>query len=142
VIILDTNVLSALMRDVPEAEVVRWLDGVPAQSVWTTSVSAFEIGFGLAILPDGARKRRLTEKFEQLMEDDLEGRVLALDRDGAAAAAEIAAAARAAGRPIDIRDVQIAGIVRSRHAALATRNLRHFREAGFELIDPWSLGAG
>jgi predicted nucleic acid-binding protein len=138
VIVLDTNVLSALMRDAPDAAVVRWLDGVPAESIWTTAVTVFEIGYGLAILPDGARRRRLAAKFGWLLDEDLEGRILALDREGAAAAAAIAAAARAAGRPIDFRDVEIAGIVRSRRGTLATRNLRHFRDAGVALVDPWA----
>jgi predicted nucleic acid-binding protein len=137
VIVLDTNVLSALMRDAPDPVVVRWLDGVPVESVWTTAVTTFEIGFGLVILPEGERRRRLAAKFELLLDEGLEGRILPLDREGAAAAAEIAATARAAGRAVDVRDGLIAGIVRSRRGTLATRNLRHFRDAGVTLVDPW-----
>jgi predicted nucleic acid-binding protein len=79
VIILDTNVLSALMRDVPDQRVVAWLDGQAATSTWITSVTVFEIRFGLALLPNGRRRRALEHAFEGLLSDDLGGRILSFD---------------------------------------------------------------
>lgn len=135
--VLDTNVLSALMRERPDPAVVAWLDGLPSQSVWTTAVTVFEIRFGLAIMAEGRRRSRLERDFERLVEEDLERRVLPFDGPAAEAAALLAAEARASGRPIEIQDVQIAGITLARRAALATGNVRHFRDAGIALIDPW-----
>jgi predicted nucleic acid-binding protein len=137
-IILDTNVLSGLMRSTPDPPVVRWLDEQPAPSLWTTSVTLFEVRHGLLSLPAGRRRTQLQDAFEQLLRHDLEGRVLDFDAEASAAAAEIAARNRASGRPVDVRDVLIAGIARSRRAALATRNARHFEGTGVELVDPWA----
>jgi predicted nucleic acid-binding protein len=137
VVILDTNVLSALMRDRPERVVVAWLDGLAPESIWTTAVTVFEIRFGLELLPPGRRRTGLEADFHRLLEEDLERRILPFDQAAAVEAAAIAAAARAAGRPVEVQDVQIGGIARSRRAALATRNGRHFRDAGIPLIDPW-----
>jgi len=137
-IVLDTNVLSALMQREPNSAVVAWLDEQPPTSVWTTAVTVFEIRFGLALLPAGRRKRELEEAFAHAIEEDFEGRVLPFDEEAARAAAAHAATRRAAGRSVDFRDIEIAGIVSSRRATLATRNVRHFRELGIPLIDPWS----
>ena len=82
-IILDTNVLSALMRTAPAPPVVVWLDRQPAESVWITSITLFEVRLGLALLPQGRRRRALEAAFTRLLEDDLEHRVL--DFDAAAA---------------------------------------------------------
>lgn len=137
-ILLDTNVLSALMRREPERAIVRWLDGLPPESVWTTSVTVFEVRLGLEILATGRRRRRLEEAFTRALEEDFENRVAIFDRPAAEAAARLAAERRRAGRPVEIRDVQIAGIATARKASLATRNLKHFEELGLDLIDPWS----
>lgn len=137
-IILDTNVLSGLMRSTPDPLVVRWLDDQPAPSLWTTSVTLFEVRHGLLSLPAGRRRTQLQDAFEQLLRHDLEGRVLDFGAEASAAAAEIAARNRASGRPVDVRDVLIAGIARSRRAALATRNARHFEGTGVEVVDPWA----
>jgi toxin FitB len=137
VIVLDTNVLSALMRRNIDPIVVAWLDDQPAESVWTTAVTVFEIAFGLEILADGRRRRQLEDAFARLLEDDLEGRVLPFEQSAAQEAASIAAR-RQAGRPIEIRDAQIAGIVAARRGTLATRNTRHFDDLGIALVDPWA----
>lgn len=137
-IVLDTNVLSSLMQTVPEAAVVRWLDTKPPESLWITSVTLFEVRLGLALLPAGRRRRALEAGFESLLVEDLEGRVLDFDVAAAAEAAQLAAVRQRAGRPVDIRDTQIAGIVRARRATLATRNVRHFVDAGIEVVDPWA----
>ena len=139
-IILDTNVLSALMRRDVEPIVIAWLDDQPPESIWTTAVTVFEIDFGLEILVDGRRRRQLEDAFDRLLEDDFEGRILPFERTAAQEAASIAARRQRAGRPIEIRDAQIAGIVAARRAALATRNMRHFSDLGIALVDPWAGG--
>ncbi len=136
-IILDTNVLGALMRSVPDAVVVRWLDRQPAESVWITSITLFETRFGLALLPSGRRRQRLESEFDRLLREDLENRVLDFDSAAAVEAASLAAARQKSGRPVDMRDTQIAGIVLARHATLATRNIRHFADLEISIVDPW-----
>ena len=140
-IILDTNVLSALMLREPDATVVAWLDRQEFGSVWTTSITVFEIRFGLGLLPAGKRRRRLEETFTRSLNDDLELRILPFDDGAAGHAAEIAAHRRLAGRPMDFRDVEIAGIVASKSATLATGNTRHFEGLGIGMIDPWKEDA-
>src|SRR5512143_415917 len=112
------------MRRDAEPAVVTWLDGQPTDSVWTTAITVFEIRFGLQLLAAGQRRRRLEQAFETAIEEDFEGRVLAFDAPAADAAAALAASQRRRGRPVEIRDVQIAGIVAARKATLATRNTR------------------
>jgi predicted nucleic acid-binding protein len=141
VIILDTNVLSALMQRLPDATIVGWLDRQPAESIWITSIILFEARFGLALLPAGKRRAALVSAFARLLEEDLENRVLDFDSGAAIEAAELAARRQRAGTPVDIRDTQIAGIALARHATLATRNTRHFADTGINLIDPWQASA-
>jgi predicted nucleic acid-binding protein len=138
VIILDTNVLSALMRTAPEAPVVTWLDRQPAESVWITSITLFEARLGLALLPQGRRRRALETAFTRLLEDDLENRVLDFDAAAATSAASLAADRQRAGRPVDMRDTQIAGIALARHATIATRNVQHFADLKVPVVDPWT----
>ncbi len=137
-IILDTNVLSALMRTIPDAAVLEWLDRQPADSVWITSITLFETRFGLALLPAGRRRQVLEAAFDDLLKEDLENRVLDFDSAAATAAASLAAARQKSGRPVDMRDTQIAGIVLARRATLATRNIRHFVDLKISIIDPWA----
>ena len=137
-IILDTNVLSALMRRQPEAQVVAWLDGMPAESVWTTAVTVFEVQFGLSLLAPGRRRRQLEEAFARMIEEDFERRILPVDQSAAAVAGVMAAERRRAGRAVEIRDVLIAGIVSARKASLATGNGRHFEGLGLRIVDPWT----
>ena len=129
-IVLDTNVISAVMRREPDPVVVAWLDRRPPESIWTTAVTVFEVHFGLELLAPGRRRRQLEEAFARALEEDLEGRVLPFERTAAREAALIAARRRRAGRPVEVRDVQIAGIVVARRATLATRNTRHFEDLG------------
>ncbi len=135
-IVLDTNVLSALMRDVPEKEVEDWLDRQPRTSIWTTSITVFELYFGLQIMAAGKRRPALGGKFELLI-GKFDGRIAALDSEAAQRAAELMAARRKEGRSVELRDTMIAGIVLSHHASLATRNVTHFEDAGVPLINPW-----
>lgn len=136
-IVLDTNVVSALMRSALEPKVIAWLDTQPAESIWTTSVCLFEIQCGLEIMTKGRKQQNLQEAFEQTLLQDLEGRVLDFDTSAAWEAAAITAKLRAAGRTIETRDAQIAGIVVSRRGTLATRNTRHFIDTGALLVNPW-----
>lgn len=137
-ILLDTNVLSALMRVEPDPQVITWLDGQPAESLWTTSITVFEVRFGLEILPTGHRRLQLEEAFAKALAEDLDHRILVFDRPAAEAAGHIAAEGRRNGRTLEIRDVQIAGIAAARKATIATRNICHFQDLGVDLIDPWS----
>ena len=137
-IILDTNVLSALMQREPEASVVAWVDRQPAESVWITSITLFETRLGLALLPAGRRQQTLQAAFARLLEDDLENRVLDFDSAAATEAAALAAERQRTGRPVDMRDTQIAGIALARRATLATRNLRHFADLKVPVVDPWT----
>lgn len=136
-IVLDTNVLSALMRATPEAVVVSWLDRQPAESIWITSITLFEARLGLALLPRGRRRQALDETFDRLLELDLENRVLDFDSAAATAAAALAAQRQKAGRAVDMRDTQIAGIALARRATIATRNVRHFQDLKIAVVNPW-----
>ena len=136
-IVLDTNVLSALMRTTPEIVVVAWLDRQPADSVWLTSITVFEARFGLALLPKGRRRSGLERAFDRVLTDDLSNRILALDEMAAATAAQLAADRQRSGRPVDLRDTLIAGIAQSRRATIATRNAGHFEGLDVPVVDPW-----
>ena len=137
VIILDTNVFSALMPPKPVAAVVAWLDQFPADRLWITSITCFEIEFGIALLAAGRRRTELHAAFARLVADYLEERVLDFDRAAASAAAILAARRQRVGKSTAVRDMQIAGIVAARRARLATRNGRHFDGMGLELVNPW-----
>jgi predicted nucleic acid-binding protein len=136
-ILLDTNVLSALMQREPDQAVVAWLDEQPSESVWTTSITVFEVRMGLELLAKGRRRSQLEQEFDRLLVEDLDGRVQLFDRAAADAAGTIAASRQRAGRTVEIRDVQIAGVASSRKATLATRNVRHFEGLGIHLVNPW-----
>jgi predicted nucleic acid-binding protein len=137
VIVIDTNVLSALMREAPERPVVDWLDRQAAESIWITSITVFEARLGIALLPKGKRRQALAAAFSKLMIEDLEGRVLDFDQPAAEAAAELAAGRQRQGQSIDMRDTQIAGIVVARRAEFATRNVKHFSVLNVAVINPW-----
>jgi predicted nucleic acid-binding protein len=137
-ILLDTNVLSALMQSAPEAAVIDWLDRQPADSVWLTSVTVFEARFGLALLPKGRRRLRLERAFDRVLDEDLANRIVDFDSAAAAAAAQFAADRQRRGRVVDLRDTLIAGIALIRRAAIATRNARHFEGLDVPVVDPWT----
>jgi predicted nucleic acid-binding protein len=137
-IVLDTDVLSAVMRREPVPTVVAWLDRQPSESVWITALTVFEIRFGIGTLPAGRRRQQLEDAFDRVVVEDLQGRVLPFDQEAAHEAAGRAAGRRAAGRPVDFRDVESAGIVAARRATLATRNVRHFADLDVALVDPWA----
>jgi predicted nucleic acid-binding protein len=137
-ILLDTCVISALMRPQDNRAVVAWLDRQASVSIWTTAVTVLEVRFGLLTMPAGRRRVKFEQAFGGLLQQDLEGRIAAFDLAAAEAAAALAAVRRRKGRPIDVRDTQIAGIALARRAAIATRNAKHFSDLSIPVIDPWA----
>jgi predicted nucleic acid-binding protein len=138
VIVLDTNVVSAMMRLSPDPAVLSLLNTYDAESVWTTSITLFEIRQGIEQLPDSRRRTELEAGAPLAFEQAFDGRILTFDLDAARSAALLAADRTRRGRPVDFRDTLIAGIVISQRAELATRNVRHFRDLDVPVIDPWS----
>jgi toxin FitB len=138
VILLDTNVVSGLMQREPDGALIAWLDEQPAESIWTTSVTVFEVRTGLELLAPGRRRRELEQAFVGLLGDELEGRVQSVDQAAAEAAGDIAASQQRTGRTLEIRDAQIAGIATARRAILATRDVRHFEGLSIDVVNPWS----
>ena len=137
-IILDTNVVSELMRPAPAPAVEAWVGGREAATLFFTALSEAELHYGVAIMPAGRRRDAIDAAIGSMLRDDFAGRILPFDSEAARAYAEIAAARRAAGRPISQVDGQIAAIARSRDMAVATRNTRDFADTGIDVIDPWS----
>jgi predicted nucleic acid-binding protein len=136
-IVLDSNVLSETLRPKPSSNVLDWLGSQPVAAVFTTAVTVAEILYGVALLPDGQRKRSLQSVVTQILDVGLAGRVLPFDGAAAREYADIASTRRRVGRPISVADAQIAAIARSRGAALATRNTADFSHCGLDVIDPW-----
>lgn len=136
--VLDTNVVSELMREAPRREVLAWVDARPWHELFVTAVTEAEVRTGVAILSASKRRLGLMQTAERIFADIFAQRVLPFDGAAARAYAEITAGRRAIGRPIGQRDCQIAAIARCRGAALATRNVRDFEETGIEVLDPWA----
>ena len=135
--ILDTNVVSELMRDSPDANVVDWVSGQAALNLYLSTVSEAELRYGVEILPTGARRDRLLDEVEGTLREDFAGRILPFDSAAAQAYAVIAPSRRAAGHPISHADCQIAAIARSLGASVATRNASDFEGCGIDVINPW-----
>ncbi len=135
-IILDTNVLSALMRQSADPIVIEWMDRQPRTSIWTTSVTVLEVRFGLQLMPSGKRRATLMEAFESVLEK-LAYRVAPFDVDAAVQAGDLMVSRHRKGRSVELRDTMIAGIALARHATLATRNTSHFQDASMPLVNPW-----
>jgi toxin FitB len=139
-IILDTSVLSELSRQEPSGQVLSWLDSQPAGQTATTAVTAAELLYGVAHLPEGRRKAALAEAVRAILDDDLAGRVEPFGQPAAAQYAAIASSRERAGHPISVADAQIASICRTLGAVLATRNTGDFEHTGIDLVDPWQHG--
>lgn len=135
-IVLDTNVVSEFMQPDPDDGVRAWLDGHRATDVWTTAIVVAELSLGIALLPAGTRRRRLTEGFARAL-DGFGARILHFGAADAIEYGRIVAGRRAAGRPISIGDAQIAAIAVRADAIIATRNVRDFEGTGARVIDPW-----
>lgn len=136
-IVLDTNVVSELMRREPNPRVMAWIGEQPMAGVFTTTLTQAEVFYGLALLPEGRRRDELLAAARPVFDVDLAGRVLPFDSEAASSYPVIAAGRKLSGRPISQIDAQIAAIVRSRGARLATRNLRDFADCGITVVDPW-----
>ena len=140
-IILDTNVVSEIIRPAPSQQVLQWVSSRPALLLYTTSITHAEMLYGMEILTKGKRKKALEAALNGMFEEDFRNRVLEFDSSCARYFAEIAAGRKAVGRPISQFDAQIAAIARSRKAVLATRNTADFADCGVKLANPWDSKA-
>jgi predicted nucleic acid-binding protein len=136
-LLLDTNVISALMREVPDPLVVGWLDRQRPETIWISSVALFELRHGLEIMTTGRRRDLLWEQLDRLVRVALRNRIKHFDAASAKEAAKLGARRKAIGRPVDMRDLFIAGIAISVGAAVVTRNVRHFSDLSVPVINPW-----
>jgi predicted nucleic acid-binding protein len=137
-IILDTNVVSACMRPSKNNPVIAWLDAQPPEMLWTTTITLFELRYGIENLgQEDAFRADLETAWEEIGSVIFENRILPFDMRAARTAAELAASRRRKRRAVGFRDTFIAGIALSRNATLATRNLKDFKDAGVPLVDPW-----
>ncbi|MXY20835.1 MAG: type II toxin-antitoxin system VapC family toxin [Dehalococcoidia bacterium] len=139
-IILDTNVVSELMRPRPARSVVEWIVSQDSQSLYLSAVSEAELRYGVEILPAGQRREGLRAAMEAMFREDFAGRILPFDSPSTQAYATIAACRRVSGRPINHEDCQIAAIASTRSASVATRDASGFEGCGVEVINPWIHG--
>jgi toxin FitB len=137
-IILDTNVISELMRSNPFPKVIAWVAKYDMAELATTSITEAEIFYGIEILKKGKRGDGLFAAAEDMFAEDFAGRIFTFDSDAARAFSRISAHSRALGKPISFADAQIAAIVKTRRAKLATRNIADFEDCGFDVVDPWN----
>ena len=136
-ILLDTNVVSELMRKSPDPGVEAWVASHPVVDLYFSAVGEAELRYGVAVMPMGRRRDTLVTDIESMLGAAFDGRILPFDSGAALAYAEVASARRAIGRPVPIADCQIAAIARSRGMVMATRNVRDFADMGVDVIDPW-----
>jgi len=136
-ILLDTNVVSEVMKVAPSANVLRWLDDQSSSAVYVSAVTVGEIEYGLRILPDGRRRLHLKERFEQFVALAFAQRVLGYEEAAARLYGEIMGLRKELGRPMSVPDGQIAAIARSHGLSIATRNTRDFEECGVDLLNPF-----
>jgi toxin FitB len=135
--LIDTNVISELMRAAPAPSVLSWFSTQDPSTLHLSAVTEAELRTGIAILPAGQRREGLRAALDATIAEDFEGRILPFDTVAAKTYAEIASMRRAAGRPIADADCQIAAIARASGAIVATRNLRDFEGCGVDLVNPW-----
>lgn len=136
-IVLDTNVISELMRPQPSEVVLGWMAGQPAQGLYVSSISVAEILHGVMLLPAGKRRTAIQAAAESMFVVEFAGRILAFDAEAARTYADIVAKRRSVGQPIAGFDAQIAAITLNARAALATRNITDFEGCGLKLVNPW-----
>jgi hypothetical protein len=139
-IILDTNVISACMRPAKNKPVMAWLKQQPPRQIWTTTISIFELRYGIEGPIGEDFRAELELAWQEFGTVIFENRILPLDIAAANAAAALAGKRRQGKRDVGIRDTFIAGIAISRSATLATRNIKDFKDAGVPLVDPWKAG--
>jgi predicted nucleic acid-binding protein len=136
--LLDTNVLSELLRPQPDDAVLEWFARQPANSLFVSAVTQAEMLLGARLLPASKRRAQLELALDAMFSEDFGDRVLPFDTSAAAAYAKVVVTRRSAGRPISQFDAQIAAIALSRRADLATRNVSDFEGCGLALSNPWS----
>lgn len=136
-VILDTNVVSELLRATPAPAVAAWVAGLDGSDTYLTAISEAELRYGVAIMASGKRSSLLAKAVDGMLREDFRGRILPFDSAAADQYARIGAARKAAGRPISQFDCQIAAVARAHGAAIATRNTDDFADCGVEVIDPW-----
>ncbi len=136
-IVLDTNVVSELMRPSPDAAVLTWINSQAADTLWLNSVVVSELLYGIARLPDGKRKVELAQAVHGMLAEDFAQRVLTFDLEAAVVYADLVAMRERQGQPVDVADAQIAAICVAQGATLATRNTKHFDSLGLTLVNPW-----
>ena len=137
-IVLDTNVVSEMMKAERDRRVVAWLRRHPADAIFTTTVNVAEILSGVGFLPAGRRQDDMRAIAVEIFERVFRDRILPFDRAAADAYAEILPARRRMGRPIKEIDAEIAAISRTHGMALATRDFEDFSDCGVDVINPWS----
>jgi predicted nucleic acid-binding protein len=135
---LDTNVLSELMRKVPEKRVVDWLSLQPQAQLVITAITASEILYGIAKLAQGKRQMALRAAFTAMLDEDFQGRVIPFDHAAAIRYADVVSTRERIGRPIHMADAQIAAICLAHGSALVTRNTKDFSGIGLSVLNPWS----
>ena len=135
--LLDTNVLSDLLRATPAPAVLAWFAAQPAQTLFVSAVTQAEMLLGARLLPASKRRASLEAALLAMFEEDFVGRILPFDSPAVPAYVDIVASRRAAGRPISQFDAQIAAIARQHGARLATRNVDDFDACGVTLVNPW-----
>ncbi len=139
IVLLDTNVVSELIRKAPDPAVEAWAADHTLEDLFFSAIGEAELRYGAAILPTGRRRETLVSDIERMLRDAFEDRVLPFDSAAARAYADIAAMRRFSGRPVPPADCQIAAIARSRDMAVATRNVRDFDDMNIEIVDPWTV---
>lgn len=136
-IVVDTNLISEVMRPKPDSSVIEWLDHQETSHLYLTTITLAEIRYGFGVMPDGKRKQHLTTQFEAYVDMGFEGRILDFTADDASRYADLMSHRRRVGVPMSMADGQIAAIASVNHFAVATRNIKDFEECGLELIDPF-----
>jgi len=136
-IILDTNVVSELMKPTRSPAVIAWLSSQAREDLFTTTITMAEVLYGIELLPAGKRRDGLRRVAQATFTEDFAGRILTFEESPARLYAVISAARRARGRPISVQDAQIAAIARSHNASLATRDTGDFHGCGVRLVNPW-----
>ena len=141
-ILLDTNVVSELMRPAPAGAVLAWFAAQDAADLYLSAIGEAELRRGAAMLPAGRRREQLMATIDAMIAEDLAGRILPFDSNAAQAFVLVFLERRAAGRPISFADCQIAATARAQGAAIATRNTADFAGCGIAVIDPWAHQQG
>lgn len=136
-ILLDTNVVSAVMAPAPTTAVIEWLNRQETVTLYLSTITIAEIGYGLWNLPEGKRRRSLEERFKKFVAEGFEQRILDFNKPAAHLYAEVMGRRKAMGRPLAVLDGQIASIARANDLAIATRNVRDFEECGLEIVNPF-----